>query len=143
MRSKVKDFWLILAMVALIVTVATMKGKAQVIDHTRNLQHLVDRFYEDGRIRGVDLKQQKVTILIAPLNNPEANGRVETLGDGSIRILIDKEFYKHFQYGPQVTRLLYYLLGHEVLGKGPGKRIMNDNLVYVKMSKRAINKLFA
>lgn len=101
----------------------------------------VDRFYQLATEYGLEITPQTVTILVERL--PDANGRIDKMPDGSLRIIIEDEFYNYYgQNSPQVERLVFYLLGHAVLGKPSGKGIMNANRVYKPMKHKHLDKLF-
>jgi len=101
----------------------------------------VDKFYSYAVQYGLELTPKTITVLVEKL--PDANGRIDKMPDGSLRIIIEDEFYNYYgPNSPQVERLVFYLLGHAVLNKPHGKGIMNANQIYKPMRKRHLDKLF-
>lgn len=103
----------------------------------------VESFRRDASTFSKSIANPNIIFVDAYMNNPPANARVDRMPDGSLRIVMDRIFVEHFGVNsPQVKRLVYYLLGHELLKKGRGKGIMNSELVYIPMKKKDIKQLF-
>jgi hypothetical protein len=102
----------------------------------------VNSFYDEAYSRHKRIPIKDVQISYANLSN--SNGKSMLLEDGSILIVIDREFYNYYFGGTQVKRLVYYLLGHELLklNKTKGDTIMNENKVYYRLKDTHINELF-
>lgn len=109
---------------------------------TAQEQEHVTSFYQDASNYYIQVPHRYVEIKVQPLDRPLANGRIDKMPDGSLRIIIDSEFYRYYVDEPQLKRLIYYLLAHELLGMNPGKGVMNSEKVYLSMKCKHIERLF-
>ena len=100
----------------------------------------VSQFYQDAAERGITFTQRQVSIEVKDL--PDANGRIDNMPDGSLRIVIDTDFHNYYLFNSQLKRLIYYLMAHEILGINPGKGVMDAKLVYKPLRQSLIDDLF-
>lgn len=101
----------------------------------------VDQFYSDAYTHFKRVPIKYVEIVIHDI--PGANGRIDRMPDGHLRIVIETEFYNYYGDSPQMKRLIYYLLAHELLGLNPGKGLMNPERVYYPIKQKHITRLFS
>lgn len=109
-------------------------------DLRANPMKYVDSFYSDAYYHYARVPVKSIQIGYADLS--QSNGKVTTLKDGSILIVIDRSFYNYYYGKSQIKRLIYYLLAHELLGLDRGSGIMNQNKVYYKLKDKHVEKLF-
>jgi len=101
----------------------------------------VKEFYSDAAKYGHKLEEIKVTISVSDFDE-SVNGRTRRMSDGSIEIMIEREFYNFYKDSGQLKRLIYYFLGYELLDQPHGTGIMNSQKVYYSIKERHVKKLF-
>ena len=108
----------------------------------QDMHPLVQQFYNDAALRGVNLEPVKVRVFVGETREA-INGKISKLPDGSYAITIEQEFYNYYQGQSQLQRLVYYLLAHELLDHNVQKRgIMKSEHVYYKLRTKLVDKLF-
>jgi hypothetical protein len=103
----------------------------------------VNSFYEDTYRRNINVPVKYIQIEIADL--PNANGKIMRKGT-HLLIVIDASFYEYYKDKSQLKRLVYYLLGYELMGHSVvkhGNHVMNWDRVYFPLKQKHIEKLFA
>lgn len=107
---------------------------------TASPMQYVNSFYRDAYNHYTRVPVKDIQIAYADLS--QSNGKIMTLDDGSILIVIDRSFYNYFYGKSQIKRLIYYLLAHELMGRDRGSGIMNQNRVYYKLKSKHVDALF-
>lgn len=105
-----------------------------------NPMKYVDEFYTDAYYHYTRVPIKNIQFGYADLS--QSNGKITTLKDGTILIVIDRSFYNYYYGSSQIKRLVYYLLAHELLGYDKGSGVMNENKIYKKLKDKHIDRLF-
>lgn len=113
-----------------------VNATAQLIDHTQIYTGHIDRFYTMMEMEGVNVNRHDVHVYIAYLKMPAANGRINVMPDGTIRIVIDKAYYEYFRNSNTVYHLIFKLMVMQEFGV-----LMRGDKVYRPLKKYEIKHI--
>lgn len=115
----------------------TMKACGQ------DFQLIVDQYYADAKRYGLEVEQKEVVVVITSLDHATAEGRVDRMPDGTLRLIIDEQYWLWFDGTSQMQRLVYNLLTKALVDRWDATGVLNDANLYRRLTSRDVERMFS